>query len=336
MSGGQTSKTERMRLALAGEQVDRPPVGFWGHNYARENSAEELAGETVDRFRRFDWDFVKIQSRASAFAEDWGNRYQRSTQATVKPVLLEPAVRSTADLRALRPLNPLQGVLGEQIEALRMIRQTLGPDVPVIHTVFAPAMVLSYLVGESARTMLEYVRGYPSETRRTLEAIRATYVDYTHACLENGADGIFFAVKAATAEEMTREEYGQFGMPFDMPVLEAAGRGWFNMLHLHGENLYFEVTDFLPSHAVNWSLDPGNPGLSEGRERARRAVVGGVSIGQKLVEMKPEQVQAEVEAAVKDTGGRRMLVGPSCSYSPKTPEENLFAAREAVEEWKPS
>lgn len=328
------TKRERVRNAVAGHAVDRPPVSFWGHNFARENSAEELADETVLKTQRFDWDMVKLQSRASSFAEDWGNRYSRSTEPAVSPVLLESAVRSTADLRSLKPLNPLQGVLGEQLDALRLVRQRLGPDVPVIQTLFAPAMVLTYLVGESTQTMLEYVRGYPAETKRALDLIGKTYQEYALACLENGADGIFFAVKSACTEEMTREEYMVFGLPYDIPVIEAAGRGWLNVLHMHGPNLYFDMVDFLPSQVVNWELEEGNPDIAEGMERSKRAVLGGVSAKPDLKDMKPEQVEEQVKAALKETRGLHIIVGPGCSIPPDTPEGNLFAAREAVEKWK--
>jgi len=329
------NKKERVQRALAGEAVDRPPISFWGHNYARENSAEELADETVTRFRRFDWDFVKLQSRASSLCEDWGNHYQRSTEPAVRSTLLDWAVHSTAELRRLRPLNPLAGALGEQIAALRLVRQQLGPDVPILQTIFAPAMVFSYLVGESPETMLEYVRGYPSETRAALEAISETYQEYAQACLENGADGVFFAVKAAAAGEMTRDEYMRFGLPFDLSVLEAAGKGWINMLHMCGPDLYFEMVDHLPSQLLNWALEHGNPGLAEGRERAKRTVIGGVSAKQRFREMRPEQVVEQVYAALNDTGGMRMMVGPGCSIPPDSPAENLFAAREAVDGWRP-
>ncbi len=328
------NKKERVQRAIAGEPSDRVPISFWGHNFARENSAEELADETVSRLRRFDWDLVKLQSRASSFVEDWGNQYRRSTESAVEPTLLQPAVRSTADLRSLRPLNPLAGVLGEQLAALRLVRQQLGPDVPIIQTLFAPAMVLSYLVGESPKTMLEYVRGYPTETKRALDLIARTYQEYAQASLENGADGIFFAVRSACSEEMTRDEYMFFGLPHDLPVLEAVSGGWLNVLHMHGPHLYFDVVDLLPSQVVNWELEEGNPSLAEGRERAKRAVMGGVSAKPKLREMKPEQVVEQVNAALKETKGERIIVGPGCSIPPDTPEENLFAAAEAVENWR--
>lgn len=328
-------KAERIRRALAGDPVDRPPISFWAHNFARENSAEELAAETVSKFRRYDWDFIKIQSRASTFSEGWGNRYRASKERATPPVQLEWPVHSAADLRTIRPLDPAAGALGEQIAALRLIRQEVGPDIPLLTNIFAPAMVLSYLVGGSSDKMLELLRGYPGETRAALAAICRTCVDYAQACLENSADGIFFAIKAAGSDQMTRDEYAEFGLPYDRPVLDAAARGWLNMLHLCGPHLYFEVVDDLPSPLLNWGMDPGNPNLAAGRDMANRAVIGGVSPKPKIRDMMPEEVAAEVYAALNDTGGIRMMIGPGCSISPDSPEANLDAAKEALETWKP-
>lgn len=331
MSTIQLDKVERIRRALAGDPVDRPPVSFWAHNFAGETSAEGLAEETVSKFRRYDWDFIKIQNRAGCFSEGWGNRYRFSTEPTKVHELLEWPIHSAADLMAIHPLDPMGGALGVQIDALRMIRQEVGSGIPILPSVFAPAMVLSALVGRSIKKVLELIRDYPKETHVALGMISETYQAYAQACLENGADGIFFAVKAAGADQMTREQYAEFGLPYDRKVLDAAARGWLNMLHLCGSHLYFEVVDDLPSPLINWAQNPGNPGLAAGRERAKRAVIGGVSAKPRIREMAPAEVVAEVRAAIEEAGGIRMMIGPGCSVSPDTPDANLRAAREALE-----
>jgi uroporphyrinogen decarboxylase len=327
-------KAQRVRHALAGEPVDRPPISFWKHNFARENSAEELANETVEQFLRYDWDFIKIQSRASSFSEDWGNRYRRSSEPAVAPTLLAWPVHTVDDLAELRPLDPLTGVLGEQIEALQAIRCAVGPSIPVISTIFAPAMVLGYLVGESVHTMLKLVREYPDQTKGALKVISDSYAHYAQACLENGADGIFFAIKAASQEQMTRDEYQEFGLPFDRPVLAAAGEGWLNMLHLCGAGLYFDVVADLPSPLLNWDIELRNPGLAEGCLIAKRCVIGGVSAKPRLGSLKPEEVAAQVDSALAQTAGLHMMVGPGCSISFDTSDANLMAARRAVQNWR--
>jgi len=72
------TKRQRVTAALRGEPVDRPPLAFWLHNFATENSARGLADETLRLYRAFDWDFLKPQSRAQCFAEMWGLTYAPS------------------------------------------------------------------------------------------------------------------------------------------------------------------------------------------------------------------------------------------------------------------
>ena len=69
---------ERVEAALTLGLGDRPPVGAWGHTYREEWSPEDLAAITVERARRFGWDFVKFQPRASSFAEAFGSVYKPS------------------------------------------------------------------------------------------------------------------------------------------------------------------------------------------------------------------------------------------------------------------
>ncbi len=331
MANIRLGKIERIKRAFDGQPVDRPPISFWSHNFARENSAEDLAQETLRQFQRYDWDFIKVQSRASCFAEGWGNRYAYSTERAVAPKLTQWPIRSVADLKAIRPLDPESGALGEQLAALRIIRKEVGSEIPIVMTIFAPAMVLTYLVGESAPRMLDLIRNYPVETEAALAAIRDTYADYARACLRQGANGIFLGIKGCSQDQMTRQEYARFGLPYDQPVLAAAEAGWLNILHLCGPHLYFDVVTHLPSPLLSFALDPGNPSLSQARDRANRAVIGGVSAKPRIRDMTPEEVASEVEAAIKDTGATRLMIGPGCSISPDTPEVNLDAARTAVE-----
>src|SRR5438105_8187937 len=66
------SSRERVEAALALDVADRAPVSAWGHNYDLEWDAEMLAAETVERTRRLGFDLVKLQIRATTFAEGLG------------------------------------------------------------------------------------------------------------------------------------------------------------------------------------------------------------------------------------------------------------------------
>ena len=79
-------------MALAMKVADRPPVGAWGHTYREEWSPSDLAAMTVERARRFGWDFVKFQPRASCFAEAFGSVYKPAGHRLKGPVLVSTAV----------------------------------------------------------------------------------------------------------------------------------------------------------------------------------------------------------------------------------------------------
>src|SRR2546422_6611102 len=132
------TKRERVMAALRGAPVDRVPVSLWLHNFATENSAEDLTAETMRLARRFEWDFLKPQSRAQCFAEMWGLRYAPSREQAVPYTVTHAPLATAADLRRLEPVDARSGALGEQLRALELIRKVVGPGTPIIWTVFSP------------------------------------------------------------------------------------------------------------------------------------------------------------------------------------------------------
>ena len=65
-------KRSRIQAAIDGRAVDRVPYGIWLHNFAEESTERALADETVRLYERFDFDFLKPQSRAHCFGQMWG------------------------------------------------------------------------------------------------------------------------------------------------------------------------------------------------------------------------------------------------------------------------
>src|SRR6266700_3087125 len=135
---------KRVEAALAMSVTDRPPVGAWGHTYREEWSPEELAGITVERARRFGWDYVKFQPRASSFAEAFGSVYHPSGHRLRGPILIRPAVPNLDAWSSVAVAN--RKALDDQVDSIRLVARELGPDVPVIQTVFSPVTVGGYLV----------------------------------------------------------------------------------------------------------------------------------------------------------------------------------------------
>lgn len=331
------TKTERVQAARAGREVDRVPVSAWGHDFLREWTAEGLAEATLEAYRRFDWDFVKVNPRATYFAEDWGARFQPSGRDDHPPALIEAGVKTAADLASLHRLNPARGAYGEQLAALRLIAEELADEVPFVQTVFSPLAVMSRLAGGR-----QVVRGFMEEAPEALEGalsvIAETLAAYAAACLEVGASGIFYApVEWASHDSCSEEEYQRFGRPYDLQILGTVQGASFNILHVCRNNNMLESLLDYPVHCFHWAATgSGNPRLKDIQAKTEKAVAGGVSHDSTILSGTPEEVTAEAGRALTETGGRRFLLAPGCSIVPQTPEANLRAMIQATREGRPS
>jgi uroporphyrinogen decarboxylase len=330
-AGGLTRR-ERVMAALGGNSLDRVPLSFWLHNFATENSAEGLAAETIRLARRFDWDYLKPQSRAQCFAEIWGLRYRPSGQRAVPFSVTGAPVADAADLGRLTAADPEGGALGEQLCALTAIRAAVGPDTPIIWTVFAPVMVLPYLLRGGPEQALTLASGEPRTVARALDAIAETLAGYARACLAAGADGLFYATNLATKDLLGAEACRQLHRPYDLRILREVERAPFNVLHVCGTGIHFdEFTDY-PATAFSWATLPGNPTLRQGHRRTGRAVVGGLPGKPAFGALSTDAVVGRTRSAIAEMDGRWLLLGPECSVNPDTPDALMQAAGRAARE----
>ena len=321
---------ERTMAALRGEPVDRVPRSFWLHNFATENSAAGLTGETMRLAETFRWDFLKPQSRAQCFAEMWGLTYRPSTERATPYTVTHEPLATADDVARLRPVDPHRGALGEQLEALKAIRARVGPDVPIIWTIFSPLMVLPFLVRGGEPQAFALLRADATAVERGLGAIAETLTAYARACLAAGADGLFYATNVATRALTTAEECRRFQRPFDRAILAAVEGAPFNLLHVCGDDVLFDEFVDYPVTAFSWATVPGNPSLKEAQRRTGRAVVGGMPAKPHIATMTADALVARATAAVAEMTGRWLLLGPDCSINPDTPEALLHAVTERV------
>jgi uroporphyrinogen decarboxylase len=330
---------ERVWAALRGQPVDRPPVSFWGHFYHRESSARDLVDATLEFQREYAWDWVKLNPRKHYHVEPWGVTYRYSGRAAEKPVLESWPVHQPADWAAVTERSLGAGASGagpnaltEQLDAVRSLRAGLPADVPMVETVFTPLAVLGEMVEEPGELRL-HLRTHPNAVRGALEAVTRTFERYARAVLEAGADGLYLAtVDWASRDQLTPEEYREWGRPYDLRVLAAAAGAPFNVLHVcKRRNLLFELADY-PVCAFSWdATDPTNPTLADAMSRLPGALMGGISFDSSLIDADPERFVAEYRRGLEQTGGRRWLVAPGCSIPPATSAANLKAVRVAVE-----
>jgi uroporphyrinogen decarboxylase len=324
------TKRERIMAAVRGEPLDRVPVSLWLHNFATENSAEALAAETLRLARRFDWDFLKPQSRAQCFAEMWGLRYTPSRERATPYTVTQTPLATAADLRRLEPVDAWTGALGEQLQALRAIRRAVGPDTPIIWTVFSPLMVLPFLLAGGRAAAVSLMRAEPAALDHALHAMAETLAAYAAAAVGEGADGLFYATNMATRELSTAAECRRFQRPHDLRILDGVQDAPFNVLHVCGAEILFDEFADYPMAALSWAAVPGNPSLKAAHARTGRAVIGGLPAKPVIKGLPPPELEARGRRAIAEMSGRFLILGPDCSIDPDTPDEVMDAATAAI------
>ena len=321
----------RVEAALAGGDVDRPPAGAWGHRYRDEWTPDRLAEVTVERARRFGWDFVKFQPRATFFAEAFGTPYRFSGHSLRAPVMERSSV---PDLDAWERLALVdRAVMDQQADTLGVVARELGERVPVIQTVFSPLSVASYLVGRENRRLVRELRASPDVVLPALNRIADALIDFSRRSVSAGAVGIFYAISGfATRDAMPPAVYDELVLPIDRRIVESLpSEAWFNVLHLCGSHLSIDVGARLPVQAVSYSIhNQGNPPLGETRRVTGRAVMGGLEQRRVLVGGPAAEIRRQAADAIASTGGRGLLLAPGCSVPPRAPDANLRAMMEAA------
>jgi len=338
------SKRERVEAALRGEAVDRVPVSAWQHFLAEENDVEALADVTLRHYHEYDWDWVKVNPRATYYAEAWGNRYDFNDYDSVLPRLIDGPLNTPADLETIQAVNPTGGVFAEHLDLVKRVRAGIG-DTHFLQTVFSPLSVLAFLVARSRNHKIDevvqaqhegvrrFLRENPEGAHAALHNIALTLGQYAAAAVEAGASGLFFAiVKLAREGVLTEEEFETFGKPYDVQVLKAVEGAPFNLLHICGPYAYFNAVTDYPVHALNWAtLGQHNPTVGEASQQTQKALVGGVDELGTLQTGTAAAVIDEALTAIRATQGRRFLLTPGCGTNVDVPSDNLHALRRAAD-----
>jgi len=335
-------KRERVAAALAGQDLDRVPVAAWGHLLPAETDPRTLAEASLAFFHEYDWDWLKVNPRATLFAEGWGSEFDFQDYRGVLPRFVGNR-HDPIDWGQLEPARTSHPVWAAHLELLRTIKRGIG-GAPFVQTLFSPASVLAYLAGRPtdhsqegaarnhAETLLELIRSRPAQAHHALGVIADSLAALAVASLEAGADGIFFAItKLARQGGFTEGEFETFGKPYDFRVLKAVAGAGFNILHSCGSNTHWRAIQDYPVQALNWaSVGQGNPDLAAARASSGFALVGGLDELGVLAHGTPAQVREATRQALALGGRRRFLLAPGCCLDPSVPAANIRAFRDAV------
>ncbi len=307
------SKIERVEAALSLEEVDRPPFSVWYHFGDQHLEGKAHAETEYNFFHHYNLDFLKVM-----------NDYEYPRQEELYDI------RTPEDWRKLQIVNPWDvKSFREQLICLRELDKRLNGEAYFIDTIFSPwttARNICY------KFFTQHMENNEEDFLYGLDVITTNLEKYVSASIEVGVDGIFLSVAGATKDYMSFERYLKFGLPFDLRILQRAKESKFNVLHIHGSNIYFNELLNYPVNVFSWAdRDKTNPSLSDARRLTEKCLMGGID-HTSLKETYLQDVGHQIVSAINETNGKGLIIAPGCSIKPNTYESQIRNIHSVLEE----
>lgn len=339
-------KEERIKIALESGETDRIPVSLWMHYSAIDQDPRVLAEAQVAMQQKYDFDFIKLMPFGLYGVADYeGVEIDYFNEVGQPPLVREFNIKEAKEWASLPTLSGTQGAFGKTIELAKHVAELTKGEVPFIQTVFSPLTNARKMAGDR---IFSDLKEDPVSFKKGLQAITDTTIEFVKANIEAGVSGFFFATQCASYSFMTEEEYEEFGVFYDLQVINAyKDITYFNVGHIHGENTMFELFSKLPFNALNWHDRWGGPLLEDARKITDKCLIGGLrevpyfdEKGNKIKESvivngsKEEIMEHMKEAVAPLETTRGIMFGPGCVANQFAGDEQIQFYRETADSLK--
>ncbi len=337
------TKKERLLAVLDGELADRPPVSAWRHFIDQEHSGPELFVKAMlDWHTTYDWDYVKLQPRASYYEEAWGGQFDFDQYEGVLPKCVKGFVGCGADLERIAALPGDKGPFAEQLQAVKLVCDGLEDDAPVFQTMMCPTSILQklcavnpigrYRAASRGDRMVTLMHEQPKLVHRALKNITDTLADYSQHLIRNGLFGVFYgATGLSRSTYLTKEEWEEFVKPYDLAMMDAL-KPCRIMVHACGLEVNPEYFAHYPIDILHWPESAtGNPSLDSAPQWLDPAITPMGGCDERLFgQHKAEEIAAATRHTLKRMANIPFVLAPDCSLALNTYDDELRAFLEAA------
>lgn len=213
------------------------------------------------------------------------------------------------------------------LEAIKIIREKVGPDVPIVGGMEGPVTVASDLV--SVKSFMKWSIKKTDLLEQALDIATEASIIYANAMVEAGADVIAIADPVASPDLMSPDSFRQFLKSRLQKFASSVNS--VTVLHICG-NVNPILSDMADCGFEGLSVEEKIGSAKKGKEviGTRARLVGNVSSPFTLLPGPVDKIKAEAKEALE--GGIDVLA-PGCGIAPMTPLENVKALVAARDEF---
>ncbi|WP_011306070.1 methylcobamide:CoM methyltransferase MtaA [Methanosarcina barkeri] len=333
-----TLKT-RLLAALEGKPVDKVPVcsvtqtgivelmdkvgAAWPEAHTNPELMAKLA---IANYELSGLEAVRLPYCLTVLGEAMGCEINMGTKNRQPSVTASPYPKNLDG--AVVPADLLQrNRIPAVLEAIKIVREKVGPDVPIIGGMEGPVTLASDLI--SVKSFMKWSIKKTDLFEQALDISAEAAIAYANAMVEAGADVIAIADPVASPDLMSPETFKQFLQSRLQKF--SAGVNSVTVLHICGK-VNAILSDMADCGFEGLSVEEKIGTAAEGKkiigDRAR--LVGNISSPFTLLPGPIDKIKAEAKVALE--GGIDVLA-PGCGIAPMTPLENVKALVAARDEY---
>ncbi|HFS67599.1 MAG TPA: uroporphyrinogen decarboxylase [Flavobacteriia bacterium] len=339
-------KNDLFLRALKGETVARPPV--WMMRQAgrylpefREIKAKydfftrcqtpELAAEiTVQPIRRFGMDAAILFSDILVIPQAMNIPVEM--KPNIGPWLPKP-IRNAKDVAQVIVPN-IQETLGYVMDAIKLTKEMLNDEVPLIGFAGSPWTILCYCVqGQGSKTFdkaKEFCFTQPVATHTLLQKITDTTILYLKEKVKAGVDAV--QIFDSWGGMLAPEDYQEFSWKYIQQIIDALKED--APVIAFGKGCWFALEEMANSGAsaigLDWTITPENA-----RKFTNNKVTLQGNFDPTRLFSPPKEIKKRVTDMIDRFGKEKYIVNLGHGILPNIPLENAKAFIDAVKEYQP-
>lgn len=338
-------KNDLFLKALRGEQVDRPPVWMMRqagrylpefmeirkkYDFFTRCQTPELASEiTVQPIRRYGMDAAILFSDILVIPQAMGIEVQMKPD--FGPYLPNPI--RTAEAVANISIPDVTDTLGYVMEAIKMTKDKLQNEVPLIGFAGAPWTILCYAVEGKGSKTFDKAKGFcftaSEAAHQLLQKITDTTIAYLKEKIAAGVNAV--QLFDSWGGLLSPEDYMEFSWPYQqqiinalqdlVPVIVFAKGCWYALDEMSGSGA--------SALGIDWTCSAKNARYLSG---GKITLQGNYDPARLL--SPPEEIRRGVHKMIREFGKDRYIVNLGHGILPNIPVEHAKAFIDAVKEYK--
>lgn len=303
------NKIERVRAALEGKKPDRVPASFWFHFPEDQAHGNESVKAHLDFFRRADLDFLKIMNE--------------------HPYRVETPIKNPSDWRKIKPAPLSSDFFQAQLDEIKMITDELAGECLTTTTIFNPFSSGNHASG---KLVTEHLKADPDSVNIGLGTIAESLAAFALACLNAGADGIYFSAQGGEADRFKEQVFLDTIKPHDLTVLNAVkDKGELNIIHICRDNIRLHLYSNYPGSVFNWAATAqNNIPLTAGKKLFNRTILGGMDNRGVIVDGSADEIRQVVHEIIRTFGSESLIIGADCTLPTDIDIDNIRTTIEAT------